>query len=502
MKVVFGYSTRAEQMRFMILSVSLFVVSWLLLELSWMVSLFVSGLTAGAYVLAHVLYRNWQSSILVDDHGIEARRGRSRVRIAWSDVALVDLTSSGVRTRRGVVPVRHALVADGLGRRVAFADLSLLARGREVAAGEQHIFSIGEPEVLLALVARRTGHEELLPPLSSAEPETSGVSSVPPSLDSHATGRGRRVDVAGLGALAFKLGSKLFKAIAGLLKTVKPGFALVSGAVFAVFFDWKFVVGIMVMLLVHEMGHVWAMRRCGLPVRGIYYLPLLGAAAVTDDVWRHRSHQAYIALNGPLWGLYLTAPVLLAYLIGGRTWSVLGALAAWWSLVNLFNLLPINPLDGGRLLNAIGHSLHSWVGAGLSIGAFLAAFALSFWLEIELLVIVGIFGLLEFIGELESWGAMRRLRAADLGTGTAPEALHELRLQVRPAFGDRDERRLRSMEEKRIRRLLAVASIEPMPPLHTMLWGALYLALAAVFVAVMLVLAHNPAASLALDVLR
>jgi Zn-dependent protease len=181
---------------------------------------------------------------------------------------------------------------------------------------------------------------------------------------------------------------------------------------------------------------------------------------------------------------------------------VLPALAAWWSLINLFNLLPVSPLDGGRLLTALSHSIHSRLGIVLSGAMFAAALALAYVLEIGLLVVVGLFGLMELVAELRAGRAMSRLRAAAIDPAVAPESLLALRLLVRPAFRDEDEERLRSLELGRIARMLAPARVEPMGRGPTVLWGLLYVSLVAAFVVVILLASSSPAGGLALDVLR
>lgn len=492
MRAVFGRSARAEQTRFVFLALALFALSWFLLEIRWTVALVLGASVAGAFVLGRIAYRSWRSSVVVDEGGIESRRGSDRVRIAWQEIARIELGSARVQLRTGVADVRCAVVADSRGRRIAFSDLSFIG-GRRVALGGADpvwVHDVGEPEILLAIVARRIGDERFLP---AGAPEVE-----PPESPRDR----RRVDVAGLGALVVKLGSKFAKALGGVFKTVKPGLAIASGAVYALLFDWKFALGLMVMLLFHEYGHVHAMRRSGLPVKGIYFIPLLGAAAVTDGTWRTRGQQAYIALNGPLWGLYLTLPLAAAAIAFGGRVPVLPAMAAWWSLINLFNLLPINPLDGGRLLNAVGHSLHSKLGILLSASAFAAALVLAYVFEMGLFVVVGLFGLIEFIGEVQSASAMSRLRMARLGEEVPAEALLKLRTLVRPVFRAEDEVRLRSLELGRLRRTLDLARIAPMARSRTILWSLLYLGLAGAFIAIIVLASGNPLAGLALEVLR
>jgi Zn-dependent protease len=491
LKVVFRKSVRGEQMRFVVIGLVLFLLGWFLLDVSWVSALIVAGVTAGGYVLGRLAYQAWRSSILVDDAGIESRRGLSSVRMAWDEIVKLELATARLRTGRGEGEARCGVILDARGRRVAFSDLSLV-RGRSMVVVDEDVVvhDLAEPEILLALVARRIGDERFLPAEVAED-----VEAVPEKPE-------RRVDVAGLGAVVVKLGGKIGKAVAGVFKVVKPGFAVVSGTVYALIFDWKFALGLMGMLLFHEYGHVHAVRRSGLPVRGIYFIPLLGAAAVTDSTWKTRAQQAYIALNGPLWGLYLTLPLFAAGLAFGEAHPIIPAMASWWALINLFNLLPINPLDGGRLLNAVSHSLHSGLGIAVSGAAIVAGVTLALVTGIHLFVVVGLFGLLEFVGEIQTSRAMARLRMAGIGEGVPAESLVRLRAMVRPSFRAEDELRIERMDLARTGRLLSMARIRPMAWWKTLLWGLLYLGLVAAFMSIILLTAGNPAADMALDILR
>ncbi len=495
MRAVFRRSARAEQTRFVILGLVLFALAWFLLDVHWAVALLVSGGVAGGFVLGRIALAAWRSSIVVDGRGLASRRRGTSLRMAWSEISRIELASAPLELRSGVAEVRCAVVTDVRGRSIAFSDLSLVG-GRPVTVGRERpvpVHDVGEPEILLAIAASRVGDRRFLP---AGAPEDAQVAESVPARPRS------RIDAAGLGALVLKLGGKLAKALGSVLKTVKPGFAIASGAVYALLFDWKFALGLMVILLFHEYGHVHAMRRSGLPVRGIYFIPLLGAAAVAESTWRTRGEQAYIALNGPLWGLYLTLPLFVAGLLFGEAHPILPAMAAWWALVNLFNLLPINPLDGGRLLNAVTHSLHSRLGIAVSALALVAAVVCAFIFEIGLFVVVGLFGLLEFVAEVQATSAMSRLRMADLGQDVAAESLLRLRLLVRPVFRAEDESRLQGIELGRLGRTLSLARITPMARSRTLLWGLLYLALAGGFIAIIAITSGNPAAGLALEVLR
>ena len=126
-------------------------------------------------------------------------------------------------------------------------------------------------------------------------------------------------------------------------------------------------------IFVHETGHVLAMKACGIKTSGMYFLPFLGAVAVSKEPARTRAQEWFIAIAGPAFGLLSLAPLLaVAYATGDAQWDAYAAMAA---LINLFNLLPIGILDGGRIVQAIAFSIAGWLGiaafgVGLGLGAY------------------------------------------------------------------------------------------------------------------------------------
>ena len=141
-------------------------------------------------------------------------------------------------------------------------------------------------------------------------------------------------------------------------------------------------------------------------------------------------------------------------------------------------------------------------GIAVSALALVAAVVCAIVFEIGLFVVVGLFGLLEFVAEVQASSAMSRLRMADLGPDVPAESLLKLRRLVRPVFRAEDENRLQRVELGRLARMLSLARITPMPRLRTVLWGLVYLALAGGFIAIIVITSSNPAAGLALEVLR
>ena len=126
---------------------------------------------------------------------------------------------------------------------------------------------------------------------------------------------------------------------------------LVSIAAYALLWSWWFAVGLVVLLFIHEMGHVLEARRQGLPTTAPMFIPFLGALItmkeLPHDVWR----EARVALAGPIVGSLGAAAF---WAIGAATdRDFFTAMAYVGFFLNLFNLLPIVPLDGGRAVAAL-----------------------------------------------------------------------------------------------------------------------------------------------------
>jgi hypothetical protein len=134
-------------------------------------------------------------------------------------------------------------------------------------------------------------------------------------------------------------------------------------------FTWQFAVIMLGMLVIHEGGHLRCMKHYGMKTKGIYLIPLIGAAAVAEDNFPSRRAEATIALAGPLTGAALAAGTGLLYFATRN--GAFAAAAAWMALTNLFNLLPVVPLDGGRVVKSITLSIGSRTGLAAVIAGML-----------------------------------------------------------------------------------------------------------------------------------
>jgi len=196
--------------------------------------------------------------------------------------------------------------------------------------------------------------------------------------------------VAAFGPKFLAVASKLFKSV----KMLKAGLAGASVVAYSWLFSWQFAVILTISLVIHEYGHVWAMRAVGIPTRGFYLIPFVGGAAVPERAFASRLEETFVALAGPAFGLAQAVLIYALYVV--YQYPLLGAVAAWIAVLNLFNMIPITPLDGGRIVKSATMSFGSGIGmAVLTAGTFGAA-VLMFWLKSWALALVVLFSLFEF----------------------------------------------------------------------------------------------------------
>lgn len=136
-------------------------------------------------------------------------------------------------------------------------------------------------------------------------------------------------------------GAKLGK----LLNT--GGSMLVSVLVYSWIFGWRYALGFVLLLFVHEMGHYLAARYKGLDVGAPTFIPFVGAWIALKDKPHDAQTEAFIGLGGPLLGSI--AALLVYFLARSEGSSLLLAVAYAGFFLNLFNLIPLSPLDGGRI---------------------------------------------------------------------------------------------------------------------------------------------------------
>ncbi len=196
-----------------------------------------------------------------------------------------------------------------------------------------------------------TNSQWMVAPVSAPEPPPDDRRPAfgPPRQQS---GLRRRLSAIGAAIVAFLA---KFKAILLLLPKLKlfasTGTILVSLAAYALLWGWPFAAGFIALLFIHEMGHVIALRREGLKASLPMFIPFMGAVIAARSLGRNALAEARVGLAGPILGSIGAAACILVWQATGNTlWE---ALAFTGFFLNLFNLLPVVPLDGGRAMAAM-----------------------------------------------------------------------------------------------------------------------------------------------------
>lgn len=211
------------------------------------------------------------------------------------------------------------------------------------------------------------------------------VKDIEQQVPSHAVPKTKGFSLLGLGAL----GLKLLKSA----KLIKVAMASASLAAYTWLFSFQFALALIVCLVIHEYGHVRAMKHFGMKTKGIYLIPFLGGAALTDDKINTRWQDVVISMMGPCFGLFMSLACLLVYAVSGAPFFA--GLAVFNAFLNLINLLPILPLDGGHVLKSVSFSMNNRLGILLCAVAAAVGIFVSFSLGLSL------FGFLMVIGCME-----------------------------------------------------------------------------------------------------
>ncbi len=210
-----------------------------------------------------------------------------------------------------------------------------------------------------------------------------------------------------LGLLVVKFGAKL-KAALLLLPKLKlfttSASMLVSIAAYALLWPWTFAIGFVLLLLVHELGHVIQLRREGVQASAPMFIPFMGAFIAAKSMGDDAAAEARVGLAGPILGSIATLVPLGIWLATDEPfWQ---ALAYVGFFLNLINLLPVLPLDGGRAMAAL--SPWVWIfGYGLLI-------ALTFVFPNPIMILILL------LGGYETW---RRWKARNTPEGRAYHAI-------------------------------------------------------------------------------
>jgi Zn-dependent protease len=176
----------------------------------------------------------------------------------------------------------------------------------------------------------------------------------------------------------------LFLALIKIKAVTTLGTMFISIAAYAWAFGWPFAVGFVLLLFIHEMGHVIQLRREGVEASAPIFIPFLGAVIAAKSLGKDALAEARVGLAGPILGTIGTLVPLAVWLAtDSELWR---ALAYVGFFINLINLLPVLPLDGGRAMAVLGPKV--WI-AGILIAVAAAVIFLGPFMLVIILVLGG-----------------------------------------------------------------------------------------------------------------
>jgi Zn-dependent protease len=184
--------------------------------------------------------------------------------------------------------------------------------------------------------------------------------------------------------VAFVVLFKYLGSLKFLLPFLKTGATMfISIWAYAIFWGWKFAVGFVLLIFVHECGHLLAAKKVGLKVTAPAFIPFVGALITLKEAPRNAWIEAQVGIGGPMLGAFGSAVCVGIYFLTDNPLFL--ALAYTGFFLNLFNLMPVGFLDGGRIVTALSPWL--WI-IGFIILVFMTITRFNF-----LLLVIVIFSL-------------------------------------------------------------------------------------------------------------
>jgi Zn-dependent protease len=194
-----------------------------------------------------------------------------------------------------------------------------------------------------------------------------------------------RAKLLAIGALGWSKAGAIVAALAKFKFLVVAGSMGLSLATYGWMWGWSAGAVFIYLLFVHEMGHVLVNKRLGIPASAPYFIPFLGAIIALKKYPKNVEEEAWAALGGPVLGTVAALSLLPLWLLTGSHLWVWGMMIG--AGLNLFNLIPVSPLDGGRIVGAI--SRHFWLlGLAVLVG-------LGLYLQETFLIFVAMMALLD-----------------------------------------------------------------------------------------------------------
>ena len=254
----------------------------------------------------------------------------------------------------------------GCGRLVHADQLNALAQvAREATQRGDLATALGAWREALVLLPDGSRQQQVIAAkITELGQQVSAGKAAPPNGSNTPKSLGSKI-ASGAGAVGLALW-KLKTLLLGLTKASTLFSMLLSLGVYCAIFGWQFALGLVLSIYVHEMGHVITLRRYGFKATAPMFIPGFGALIRLQQQIVNPEEDAEIGLAGPIYGFGAALVAALLFLLTKK--PIFAAIAGVGAWINLFNLLPVYTLDGGRGFHAMSR-LQKFLCAGVVAGA-------------------------------------------------------------------------------------------------------------------------------------
>jgi Zn-dependent protease len=292
------------------------------------------------------------------------------------------------------------LCCPGCGRLVHADELKALANQAEQAERKQDFSgALAAWRQALELLPAGTRQQQVIAARIEELGRKAPSALAPPSASQgKSRDKAKAGGIAGIGALALLIWKFKFVAVFVLTKAKFLFLGLTKASTFLSMFlslgvywtayGWQFALGLVASIYIHEMGHVAALRRFGFRASAPMFIPGLGAIVRLQQHPANPVENARIGLAGPIWGLGAALTALGVYFV--TDWPIWLAIARVGAWINLFNLIPIWQLDGGRGFSSLNRPERWLAAVAIAAAWFLTAEGL-----LLLLLVAGCFQALQ-----------------------------------------------------------------------------------------------------------
>jgi len=176
-------------------------------------------------------------------------------------------------------------------------------------------------------------------------------------------------------------------------------YALLTLMLYTFFTNFAFAMLFVGSIAFHEFGHLYVAKKFGLKTGGMYLFPMMGGVCIIKEPPSSYWRSAIISMAGPAFGLLQVSLFAALGLALNNPW--LFAAASFVAIFNLFNLLPLAFLDGGKIFESVFYSFNTRIGFRYKVISTLCAIPILFFLNKIIMAIVIFYSIMPLLDEMK-----------------------------------------------------------------------------------------------------